>query len=52
MCGRASTWSPDPVVVVDSALCVIEANSAAETFFGASKETWLGRAPLELVHAG
>jgi diguanylate cyclase (GGDEF)-like protein/PAS domain S-box-containing protein len=42
---------PDPVVVVDSALRVVEANSAAETFFGASKDSWFGRAPLELVHA-
>jgi diguanylate cyclase (GGDEF)-like protein/PAS domain S-box-containing protein len=40
----------DPVVVVDSALCVVEANSAAEAFFGASKDAWLGRAPLELVY--
>ncbi len=40
----------DPVVVVDSALRVVEANSAAEMFFGASKDEWLGRAPLELVY--
>jgi diguanylate cyclase (GGDEF)-like protein/PAS domain S-box-containing protein len=39
------------VVVVDADLCVIEANSAAEAFFGASRESWYGRVPLELVHA-
>ena len=41
---------PDPVVVVDLDLCVVEANSAAELLFGASRQSWYGRLPLELVH--
>ncbi len=41
---------PDPVVVLDLDLCVVEANSAAESLFGATRQSWYGRPPLELVH--
>lgn len=41
---------PDPVVVLDLEMCVVEANSAAEALFGATRESWYGRPPLELVH--
>ncbi len=41
---------PDPVVVVDDELRVVEANLAAEEFFGVDRDTWIGQVPLELVH--
>ena len=41
---------PDPVVIVDDQLRVVEANLAAGQFFGLDREDWIGQIPLELVH--
>ena len=41
---------PDPVVIVDDQLRVVEANLAAVQFFGVKREEWIGQIPLELVH--
>ena len=41
---------PDPVVVVDEQMRLVEANTAAARFFGVDVEEWIGRVPLELIH--
>ena len=41
---------PDPVVIVDDQLRVVEANLAAVEFFGVDRADWVGEVPLELVH--
>jgi len=41
---------PEPVIVVDDQLRVVEANTAAVQFFGVEQEEWVGQVPLELIH--
>ena len=41
---------PDPVVVLDEQMRLVEANAAAARFFGLDVEEWTGRVPLELIH--
>jgi diguanylate cyclase (GGDEF)-like protein/PAS domain S-box-containing protein len=41
---------PDPVVVLDDQMRLVDANRAAELFFGVRSADWAGRVPLELIH--
>ncbi|HEU5301246.1 MAG TPA: EAL domain-containing protein [Acidimicrobiia bacterium] len=41
---------PDPVVIVDDGLRVVDANLAAVQFFGVARDEWIGEVPLALVH--
>ena len=41
---------PDPVVIIDEAMCVVAANRAAECFFGRRIDEFRGRAPFEVIH--
>jgi diguanylate cyclase (GGDEF)-like protein/PAS domain S-box-containing protein len=41
---------PDPVVVLDEQMRLVDANVAAARFFGVVVDEWIGRVPLELIH--
>jgi diguanylate cyclase (GGDEF)-like protein/PAS domain S-box-containing protein len=41
---------PDPVVVLDDQMRLVDANEAAADFFGVDVDEWIGRVPLELIH--
>ena len=41
---------PDPVVVLDDQMRLVDANRAAERFFGVRAADWSGRVPLDLIH--
>ncbi len=41
---------PDPVIVLDDQMRLVDANVAAARFFGVDVDEWVGRVPLELIH--